>query len=81
VTALKVGDVIEVNEPDYKYGTGKLILRVTRLGRRMRESDGEWLDLEGMPLRPDGTQLAHQPRPVLVRVNAVRVRPSPGARS
>ena len=77
MTALKIGDVIEVEDrDDYKYGTGRLILRVTRIGQRLRASDGEWLDLEGLELRPDGTQISQQPRPVSVRVGKVRLRPA-----
>ncbi|MDG4798826.1 hypothetical protein [Micromonospora sp. WMMD1082] len=76
---LKVGDVIEVDDRDYNYGTGKLIMRVTRIGSRTRTANGEWLDLDGLQLRPDGTQLGPQPRHAAVRVGAVRVRRGPNA--
>jgi hypothetical protein len=73
MTAPKVGDVIEVGEPDYRYGTGNLILRVTQIGRHVRAADGEWLDLDGLELRTDGTQLGSQPRHASVRVDGVRI--------
>lgn len=81
MTALKIGDVIEVsNDGDYRFGVGPLFLRVTMLGRQ-RTAGGEWLDLEGLELRQDGSQISQQPRPVSVRVPGVRLRPGgPNAR-
>ncbi|NES17284.1 MULTISPECIES: hypothetical protein [Micromonospora] len=75
MATFEIGDVIEVDDRDYRYGTGPLILRVTRIGQRQRAADGEWLDLEGLELRPDGTQIRQQPRPVSVRLGGVRLRP------
>lgn len=72
MTGLKLGDVIDVAERDYKYGTGRLILRITAIGGKQRLSDGEWLDLDGLELRADGTQLGQHPRHAFVRLNAVR---------
>jgi hypothetical protein len=72
MTMLKLGDVIDVNDRDYKYGTGRLILRVTTIGDRQRAADGEWVDLDGLELRPDGTQLGVQPRHAVIRVAALR---------
>jgi hypothetical protein len=80
VTTLKIGDVIDVEDKDYKYGTGRLILRVTEIGSRRSTADGDWVDLEGLELRADGTQLGWQPRPAAVRVTALRVRRGPEAR-
>ncbi|WP_431726944.1 hypothetical protein [Verrucosispora sp. TAA-831] len=71
---VRIGDVIEVDDHDYRYGIGPLIVRVTRIGRRLQVADGEWLDLEGLELRRDGTQISHQPRPVSVRVGGMRFR-------
>jgi hypothetical protein len=68
MTAIKIGDVIDLADHDYKYGTGRLILRVTRLGNEQSAADGDWVDLDGLELRPDGTQLGVQPRQVGVRV-------------
>lgn len=70
---VKLGDVIEAGDRDYKYGTGPLILRVTRIGGRQRTADGEWLDLDGLELRSDGSQVGSQPRHADVRVTAMRV--------
>jgi len=72
MTTLKLGDVINVGDADYKYGTGRLILRVTTIGDRTRSADDEWVDLDGLELRPDGTQLGVQPRHAAVRVAALR---------
>jgi hypothetical protein len=81
MTAPKLGDVIEVGEPNYRYGTGKLILRVTQIGRHVRAADDEWLDLDGLELRADGTQLGPQPRHASVRVAAVQIRRGRNERS
>ena len=72
MTTLRLGDVIAVDDKDYKYGTGRLILRVTTIGSRQSRADGDWLDLDGLELRPDGTQLGVQPRHAAVRVTALR---------
>ena len=72
MTTLRLGDVIAVDDKDYKYGTGRLILRVTTIGNRQNAADGNWLDLDGLELRPDGRQCGVQPRHAAVRVNALR---------
>ena len=72
MTTLKLGDVIAVDDKDYKYGTGRLILRVTTIGNRQSRADGDWVDLDGLELRSDGTQLGVQPRHAAVRVAALR---------
>jgi hypothetical protein len=72
MTTIKIGDVIDVAERDYRYGTGRLILRVTTIGSRQSTADGDWVDLDGLELRPDGTQLGVQPRHAAVRVAALR---------
>jgi len=75
VTALQIGDVIEVNDDrDYRFGIGPLFMRVTMLGQQ-RTADGEWVDLEGLELRRDGSQISQHPRSVSVRVPGVRLRP------
>jgi len=67
-----VGDVLQLNEPDYLYGTGVLRLRVTKVGTVQRLGGNDWVDLEGLTLRPDGTEASHQPRHTVVRVSALR---------
>jgi hypothetical protein len=49
--AVQVGDVLTVKEPDYMYGTGVLILRVTRVGRVQQLKGGPWLDLAAWRIR------------------------------
>lgn len=70
---VKLGDVISVAEPDYQYGTGHLILRITTIGGTRRFPDGDWLDLDGLQLRADGTQIDQRPRHVAVRTSALHV--------
>lgn len=79
MNALKLGDVIEVDDRNYRFGIGPIILRVTMLGSQKRGIDGEWVDLEGLELRRDGSQIGQQPRPVSVRVPGVRLWPVPYA--
>jgi hypothetical protein len=77
-----VGDVIRLAEPDYMYGRGPLILRVTEVSTLERHPDGLWLHARGMELWADGSEKTTQTRPALVRVAALRAhRPQPpGAR-
>lgn len=82
MATLGIGDVIEVmDDRDYRYGVGPLFLRVTRIGHGQCAGAGDWLDLEGLHLRQDGTQISQEPGPVSVRVRGVRLRPGPNARS
>jgi hypothetical protein len=56
---LQPGDSIRVEEPDYMYGMGPLLLRVTRIGGVERMSDGDWLHIDGLAharRQADGTQ-------------------------
>ncbi len=69
-----IGAVVRLAEPDYMYGTGPLILRVTRVGVPTQLRDGSWVDLEGTELRADGTVFRPEPRHVLVRLQALRRR-------
>ncbi|WP_125805208.1 hypothetical protein [Actinoplanes sp. ATCC 53533] len=80
MSTLKLGDVIDVEDRDYKYGTGRLILRVTTIGSRQRRADGDWVDLDGLELRPDGTQLDVHPRHAAVRATALRNQRQPWTR-
>jgi hypothetical protein len=80
VTTLKIGDVIAIEERDYKYGSGRLILRVTTIGGRQSTADGDWIELDGLALGPDGTQLEAQPRHASVRVTALHGQRRPGTR-
>jgi hypothetical protein len=72
-----VGDVVRVEEPDYRYGAGPLLLRVTAVGGVQREPDGAWLNLRGYQLRSDGRETGLPERYALVRVAAIRVNPPP----
>jgi hypothetical protein len=71
---VKVGDVVRLDEPDYKYGKGRLLLRVTAIGEAHREPDGIWLQLHGVQLRANG-DFDGPERYALVRLAAVRLNP------
>jgi hypothetical protein len=70
--ALGVGDVITAAEPDYCYGVGELHLRVTKVGPVYKQCDGDWISVEGVTVRPDGTVHEERPRHALVRVRGIR---------
>ncbi|MEO3775680.1 hypothetical protein ABGB16_02280 [Micromonospora sp. B11E3] len=72
-TPIGVGDIVEAPELHYCYGLGALTLRVIEVGRRERHSDGIWLNLRGVEL---GGADGPRQRRVLVRLDAVRVRPT-----
>ena len=78
MTAVKLGDVIQTDERNYMHGVGTLTLRVTQIGDPVPLPDGDWLNVEGLTLRTDGTQADRRPRPALVRLSAIRILPSPG---
>jgi hypothetical protein len=80
MNTLKLGDVIDVGDRDYRFGTGRLILRVTTIGSCQPTADGDWVDLDGLELRPDGTQLGVHPRHAAVRVTALRNQRQPWTR-
>jgi hypothetical protein len=69
---VRPGDVIRVGEPDYRYGVGLLILRITEVGELEQRSGGAWVHLHGVELRPDGGARESESRPVVVRVSAGR---------
>ena len=69
---LNVGDVIKVAEPDYCYGVGELRMRITKIGPVQEQQDGLWVSLEGLTLRPDGSQTDARGRHALVRVRGVK---------
>jgi hypothetical protein len=75
---VEVGDTIRAAEPEYLYGTGPLVLRVTKVGQVQRLNDGDWLEVEGYELRGDGApQVAGRPRHVFVRVAALLAQKRP----
>jgi hypothetical protein len=69
---LKPGDVIRVEEPDYMYGLGTLILRIVAVGKTRQIEGDAWINLRAMPLRSDGIPLQAQSRYALVRVTGIR---------
>lgn len=71
-----VGDVIHVGDDDYCYGTGDLYLRITEVGNVQHYDGGPWLNLRGLQLMADGTQILPHPRRAMVRISALRNQPS-----
>jgi hypothetical protein len=69
---VKPGDVLRLHENDYLYGLGMLHLRVTKVGAVQRLVNQDWIDLEGLTLRSDGSPASNQVRHAVVRVGALR---------
>jgi hypothetical protein len=63
---IQPGQVIRVREADYLYGLGDLVLRVVAVGGVEHLPDGEWLNVRGVQLARDDTELKE--RSVLVRL-------------
>src|SRR6266536_4710402 len=69
---IEVGDVLCLDEADYKYGRGALLVRVTAVIAVLRQADGPWLHLRGDRLRDDGALL--EERELFVRFDVARMR-------
>ena len=70
VPPLAASTVIAVEEPNYRYGTGRLLLRITSLGARHREHDGLWLQLRGHEVDPTGREDPRE-RHAVVRLHGI----------
>jgi hypothetical protein len=66
---VRIGQVLELTEDDYRFGVGPLTLRVTALLHVQRLADGPWLYLRGVTIRWDGSD--GEVRQVLVRLTAL----------
>jgi hypothetical protein len=62
--------VIELAEENYRFGLGRLTLRVTALLHVQELADGPWLYLRGITIRWDGSD--GDVRQVLVRLASLR---------
>jgi hypothetical protein len=67
------GDVLKIQEENYRYGLGELVLRVTQVRSVRQLADGEWLTVVGVQLAWNGSDL--EEREVLVRLNSLVRRP------
>jgi hypothetical protein len=47
---VRIGQLIEVDEDQYRYGRGPLRLRVTGIGDRFSDPAGSWIRLRGWKL-------------------------------
>lgn len=65
---IKVGDLVTLAEPDYCYGMGKLVLRITELPERL--ADPEWVDIRGIEIAWNGDR--RKERQVRARISALR---------
>ncbi|HLL68040.1 MAG TPA: hypothetical protein VK453_20335 [Micromonosporaceae bacterium] len=52
---IKPGDVVVLAVADYRYGTGRLYLRVNEIVEPVSFSDGDYLFVRGVDLYQDGT--------------------------
>ena len=64
---LRVGDTVQIPEPDYCYGLGTLTLRITAIGGGPRR---DWVQLRGVQLGAHGQEIKE--REVLARLAAIR---------
>ena len=71
---IEVGDVVRAEEPDYRYGTGPLLLRVTAVGGFQRGPDGVWLEVRGHQIEGNG-HLGASERYAWVRLAAIQINP------
>ncbi len=71
---LKVGDIVRAEEPDYRYGTGPLLLRVTAVGVLQPESDGAWQEIRGQQIHLNGYVEVNE-RFAWVRLSSITVNP------
>ena len=67
---VRVGDLIRIPEADYRYGVGELHMRIIHVPRSAGIPGLEWVELVGVPIPHRGRE--DRPRPVLIRVAALR---------
>lgn len=65
----KPGDVLKIQENDYQFGLGVLVLRVTALREIRQLDDGDWLTVVGVELAWNGTEIGK--RETLVRLSSL----------
>jgi hypothetical protein len=68
---LRVGAVLELADDDYRYGTGRLAIRLTEVtvDPRLLPATEEWVEVQGIAMYPAAE--AAQPRYVAIRVSAI----------
>ena len=76
--SVAAGDVVHIDEGDYMYGTGPLVLRVTAVGEPQQVNGERWLHLRGHQRFHTGVDTPE--RFALVRADAIRIqgRAEPG---
>ncbi len=72
---LKIGQRIDVAENDYKFGVGRLRLRVTELLGELRLDGAVWARVRGFEICWNGTE-ACQDREALIRVSPSKRSPN-----
>jgi len=65
----KPGDVLKIQESDYRYGIGALVLRVTAVRAVVQLEDGDWLTVAGVELAWNGAEIGK--RETLVRLSSL----------
>lgn len=67
---VRVGDLIRIPEPDYCYGVGELLMRITGVPASAHIPGLEWIELTGAPLGYRGREGVT--RSALIRASALR---------
>lgn len=67
--APRTGEVLTIHEDNYRYGTGKLVMRVVRTGAVVWLDDGEWLTVVGVQIAWNGADVKELE--VLVRLSSL----------
>lgn len=71
---IKVGDIVRAKEPNYRYGEGPLLLRVTAVGPSQHEPDGVWQEVRGHQIGWNG-HIEVSERYAWVRLAAIQINP------
>ncbi len=66
---VRSGSTLRIDENDYLYGQGQLILKAVSVGDARRWPDDVWVPITGVQLRYDGTEMGR--REVQVRARAL----------
>lgn len=60
----KPGDVLKIEEDNYRFGLGELVLRVSAVRAVLRLADGDWLTVVGVELAWNGAEVGDRETPV-----------------
>ncbi len=72
---LEIGSTVEIPEDDYKFGTGRLKLRITELLGELRLDNAVWARVRGFEINWQGRE-ACQDREALIRISPPKRSPN-----